>query len=75
MIQKKEKKGRVKEGKDKKRKRKSIKRKGQVNGLVSKERETLHSNFLRKSCHILMSLWKPESRKMCQRGNLIPLEG
>ena len=47
MIQKKEKKGRVKEGKEKKkRKRKSIKRKGQVNGLVSKERETLHSNFL-----------------------------
>lgn len=41
----KERKSKGRKGK-KKRKRKSIKRKGQVNGLVSKERETLHSNFL-----------------------------
>ena len=55
MIQKKEKKGRVKEGKEKKNKIKSIKRKGQVNGLVSKERETPFQFFAKVLPHFNVS--------------------
>ena len=38
---------------------------------VSKKRDTPFQ-FWRKCCHIVISLRKPELRRMCQWGNLIP---